>query len=147
LFDVEEIRRIRGFEDPDGTGLLDSLRAFLSMDDDRTVLDLAPAAVLASLPGFTAEAVARLLERRIRAGPRLAELSDLAGELSPASRDSLIARHADLVALVAGVPEAWTVTARARGVAGERDGLSAAIEIRIVHSGPRAAIVRRRVLP
>lgn len=132
--DIREISRVRGFETPVG---LDSL---LGVEPSRIALDHAPLMVLASLPGFTAETVARIAERRMRGVP-IRDLLALSGELSPGTRESLLARHPDLARLTTTEPDAWIVTSRARV---GTPPVTAMIEVRLVRAGSRAAIVRRR---
>lgn len=127
----------------------DSLLALLTVETGRIVLDLAPIPVVASLPGITEEAVARLEERRVRGAEPLDELIALGAELSPASRDSLLRYFAELSVLTTPEPEAWIVTARAHAhdaVAGS-DDVTAEVEVRLVRAGSRVAIVRRRTRP
>jgi len=134
LAEVRELARIRGWS---SIGQLDSL---LTVEPGRISLANAPLAVLASLPGIGDEALSRIAERRLRQVP-ITDLIALAGELSPAARDTLLASYADLVRLTSPVPEAWIATSRAR------EGslpVTAAIELRLVRAGERAAIVRRR---
>jgi hypothetical protein len=132
--DVRELARVRGLAAVRG---LDTL---LTAEPGRVLLDRAPRAVLASLPGFTSEAVARLEEVRSRTG-RAPELAALADGLSPAGRDVILRAYQDLAGITAPEPDAWIVTAR--GHAGTPP-VAAALEVRLVRAGPRAAIVRRR---
>jgi len=134
LADVRELNRVRGWST---TGGLDSL---VTVEPGRISLANAPLAVLASLPGIGNEAVSRIAERRLRQIP-VTDLIALAGELSPAARDTLLASYADLVGLTAPEPEAWIVTSRAREGS---PPVTAVIELRLVRAGERAAIVRRR---
>jgi hypothetical protein len=69
------------------------------------------------------------------------DLVTLAAEVSSAASAALLAHYAELSRLTTAEPDAWIVTSRAR------DGSSAviaAIEVRLVRAGTRAAIVRRR---
>jgi general secretion pathway protein K len=134
IADVAELRRIRGFADLPG---MDSV---FGVEPGRVPLGRAPLAVIASLPGFGDEAVARLGEMRLR-GQQPGDLLAFAALLSREARSTLLGRYPELVALVTTEADAWIVTSRARE--GQRH-LAAAIEVRLVRAGIRAAIVRRR---
>jgi general secretion pathway protein K len=134
LADLRELRRVRGFESREG---LDSL---LSVDSARIDLNHAPLAVLAALPGFGTEAVARVAERRA-AGERLASLASVEAGLSPAARLELDRRLPELAGLTTPEPDAWMLEAHAR--VGEPP-VEAVVELRLVRAVDRAAIVRRR---
>jgi general secretion pathway protein K len=135
--DRRELRLVRGVAEVAG---LDSL---FDVEPGRVVLDLAPVAVLASLPGITDEALSRVAELRAR-GAVVGDALQLASRLSPSSRDSVAAHYMELVRLTAPEPDAWIVTARAGAGA---PALEAAVEVRLVRAGTRAAIVRRRTWP
>jgi len=132
--DVRELRRVRGFESRSG---LDSL---LGVEPGRIVLDRAPLAVVAALPGFTNEAVSRVADHRAGGTP-VADLLSLGAELSPEGRAALLAYYPDLVRLTTSEPDAWVLTAR--GTAGA-PGVTFVLELRLVRAGDRAAVVRRR---
>lgn len=132
--DPRELRRVRGYEGIPG---LDSL---LGTDVERIYMLRAPEAVIASLPGITAEAAARMIAlRETRNPPR--DLLALGAEVSPASRAEIVAHYPELASLVTFDPDAWTVGADARN--GQR-GASAHVELRLVRAGSRTAILRRR---
>ncbi len=132
--DVRELRRVRGFEDRTG---LDSV---LGVEANRIVLDRAPLAVIAALPGFTNEAVAQVAAHRARGTP-VPDLLSLGAELSPAGRAALLADYPDLVRLTTSEPDAWILSAR--GTAGT-PAVTFVLELRLVRAGDRAAVVRRR---
>jgi type II secretory pathway component PulK len=132
--DPAELRRVRGFERFPG---VDSL---LGVEPGRIPLGQAPLPVLAALPGFTPQAVARIAELRLR-GEAVPEAMALGGSLADAPRAELMRRGQELALLTTNVPEAWVVTARARVGA---PPVTAAIELRLVRAGDRPAIVRRR---
>lgn len=134
LADPRELRRIRGVDAVPG---LDTL---LGTEPGRLVLDRAPLAVLAALPGMSNEALARLAEMRLR-GVRVTDLLALSAQLSPAARAALLAHYADLVHLTTTEPDAWIV--RAEGHA-PLSPVTVVLEVRLVRAGRRAAIVRRR---
>jgi general secretion pathway protein K len=132
--DAREIVLVRAF------GALPGIDTLLSAEPGRVPLTHAPPAVLASLPGFGAEAAARVAEMRMRGG-RVADLAALGATLSPGARDELLRRFHDLAGRVAMEPDAWIV--RARGAAGSPPAV-AVVEARLVRAGERAAVVRRR---
>ncbi|HEX6809093.1 MAG TPA: hypothetical protein VF118_13990 [Gemmatimonadaceae bacterium] len=134
LADVRELARVRGFERRPG---LDSV---LGVDPFRIVLDRAPLAVVAALPGFTSEAVARVADHRASGVP-IPDLLTLSAELSPAGRAALLADYPDLVRLTTAEPDAWILTAR--GTSG-MPAVTIVLELVLVRAGDRAAIVRRR---
>lgn len=134
LADVRELARIRGFAQLPG---LDSV---LGVEPYRIVLDRAPLAVIAALPGFTNEAVARVAEHREHSVP-ISDLLSLSAELSPAGRAAMLSDYPDLVRLTTAEPDAWLLTAR--GTAGTPP-VTVVLELRLVRAGDRAAIVRRR---
>ncbi len=132
--DTRELSRVRGLENQPG---LDSV---LGVEQDRIVLDRAPLAVIAALPGFSNEALERVADHRARGAP-IPDLLSLGGELSAAGRAALLADYADLVRLTTSEPDAWIVTAR--GSAGT-PVVTQVLELRLVRAGDRAAVVRRR---
>ncbi len=132
--DVRELARVRGFERRAG------LDSGLGVEPFRIALDRAPLVVIAALPGFTNEAVARVAEHRASGAPTV-DLLALSAELSPAGRTSLLADYPDLVRLTTTEPDAWMLTAR--GTSGAPP-VTVAIELELVRAGDRAAIVRRR---
>ena len=135
---VHELRRVRGVADV--PALAAALEASLTVEPGRIVLGRAPAPVLLALPGMTEEGVARLFDLRSR-GERAIDLARFGALLSPAARDTMLAYNAELMRLVAREPDAWLLIARARH--GER-GPAVGVELRLVHAGSRAAVVRRR---
>ncbi|HKV50232.1 MAG TPA: hypothetical protein VJO52_03450 [Gemmatimonadaceae bacterium] len=132
--DVRELERVRGFAQRAG---LDSV---LGVEPARIVLDRAPLAVIAALPGFTSEAVARVADHRASGVP-ISDVLSLSAELSPAGRSALLADYPDLVRLTTAEPDAWILTAR--GTSGA-PAVTVALELVLVRAGDRAAIVRRR---
>jgi type II secretory pathway component PulK len=134
LEDARELAYVRGFDALPG---VDSL---LGVEPGRIDLGHAPLPVIAALPGFGSEAVARVAEERLR-GVAPTDLLSFAARLSPNARSALVARYADLVRVTVVEPDAWILTSRAR--AGE-PAITAVLELRLVRAGSRAAIVRRR---
>jgi hypothetical protein len=144
IFDRERanpVRSLAEFPLPMLFAEVPGLDSLLSIEDERLLLDRAPLVVVSTLRGLDAEAVRVIAERRA-AGLRIGELSALARGLPPASRDTLLAHYAELLSETTPTPEAWRVmsTAAVRG-----SGLVAAIELRLVRSGSRAALVERKV--
>jgi type II secretory pathway component PulK len=134
LSNAKELHDIRDFDAiPD----LDSL---LGVEPGRIDLAHAPLAVLAALPGFTSEAVARVAEERLRGIPTT-DLLSLSARLSPASRATLVSRYADLARMTVTEPDAWILESRSS--AGTR-AVTEVVELRLVRAGARAAIVRKR---
>jgi type II secretory pathway component PulK len=134
LADAREVRRVRGFDRVAG---LDTL---LGVETERVPLDQAALPVLAALPGFGDEAVNRAAELRAR-GVGVGDVIAFAGQLSPNAREMLLSRYADLAARTTVDPDAWILTSIATGGS---PAVRAAVELRLVRSGTRAAIVRRR---
>jgi type II secretory pathway component PulK len=132
--DRRELRLVRGFESP---ASIDSL---FDVEPGRIALEHAPVRVLLALPGFGHETVGRIMELRAR-GQAIPDLIVLGESVSPAAREEMLARYADLVRLTTFEPDAWIVTARGR--AGPKP-VTYALELRLVRAGDRAAIVRRR---
>jgi hypothetical protein len=97
--------------------------------------------VLRTLPGFTEEAVARTIELREQGTVTLQALAaSLSPEGSARLRDSLLLVQTTTTA----APTAWVVTG---AVLQPGTGSRSAVEIRIVRSGRRAAVMRHRSLP
>lgn len=131
--DVRELHRVRGFETLDMDSVLD-------VESGRTDLNRASLAVIASLPGFSEEAVSRIAEMR-GSHRSVADLSTFSGELSPGGRQLLLTNYAELTRTSVTEPDAWIVSTRANaGV----PAVVAMVELRLVRAGTRAAIVRRR---
>jgi general secretion pathway protein K len=131
----EELRLVRGLETPSEVDEL------LGVEPGRILLTRAPSAVLATLPGFGAEAVARTLELRA-VGP--VDLLRISAALSPAAGTLLQAHQMDLASMTTASPDAWIVTSRARRTA---TGGPASMELRLLRSGRRAAVMRQRSSP
>jgi len=132
--DVRELVGVRGMDSFDG---IDSV---LGIDPSRVLLDAAPLAVVRALPGFTAQAVARLSDYRAHEVP-VQNLIRFAGELESDARDSLLAHYSDLVRVTTQVPDAWTLTAQA--AVGDPQ-VTVIVEARLVPSATGAAISVRR---
>lgn len=134
LADTSELRLIRGFENL-GTG------ALLGVEPGRIALSHASPALLAALPGMSAEAAAVVVETRARGGDLDNLLLLLGARLSSTARDALRRGYVDLTRLTTPEPEGWFVSARA-SPPGSR--VVAEVELKLVRAGMRAAVVRRR---
>ena len=87
-----------------------------------------------------------LIAQRRFGAPTPATPIALAAELSPESRDVMLAHLVELTALVAPEPDAWLLVGRGGGdrvVAGD-DATLATVELRIARAEGREAVVRRR---
>lgn len=130
----QELRLVRGLE------VLTAIDSVLGVEPGRISLESAPLRVLSALPGFGSELVGRIAELRSRGQP-VPDLIVLGGSVSPAAREVMLGRYADLVRLTTLEPDAWVLTAT--GHAGVST-VSYSIDLRLVRAGDRAAIVRRR---
>jgi general secretion pathway protein K len=130
----EQLATIRGLE---SRPAIDSL---LGVEHDRIFLARAPLPVLASLPALTPAALAEVERRRV-IGDSMVDLTRLAALVDSASREILQANASVLGELTTALPDAWIVAASAS--AGHPE-VTARIEIRVVRSGRRLAIMRRR---
>ena len=103
-------------------------------------LNTAPGRVLAALPGLTPEAVDRLLYTR-EVGRPIANLDELAAQLSPPGRAALLARYADLARTTTFSSPQLELT-----LSGWVEGSAprAQIELSVVPLTDRLAVVRRR---
>lgn len=135
--DVRELALVRGL------GHADSIRALLGVDPGRIVIDHAPLAVIATLPGMTPETLGRIEDMRLRHDP-VNNLTALGAALSDDARRELQTSYARLAARIASEPDAWTVTVTS--VAGAPP-IAATEELRLVRAGRRAGIVRVREWP
>jgi hypothetical protein len=130
-----ELLLVRGVRSVPG---VDSL---FDIEPGRILIGRAPIAILAGLPGFGPEAVARASALGVVAPRDLLEFSSL---LSPKARAELLAQFPALQKVVTFSPDAWIITSRASV---GRPAVTSTIEVRLVRSGPRAAVVRRRSWP
>lgn len=138
LASIDELKLVRGF------AAVPQLDSVLAVAPARIWLERAPAAVLAALPGFTPEAVATMLTLRAVSSDTPVDVATLGAHLSPEARLVLVSRTQELSSLVTNEPDAWVLTARATS---GQPAIESIYEIRLVRSGKRAAIVRRRQWP
>ena len=134
---ISELKLVRGFESPVG------IESLFGVDSDRVLLDRAPLAVIAALPGMTPEALARIAERRGQGMP-IGVLGSFVASLPQTARASLFAHYQALVGRTTDTPDAWLVTAQASASTAP---VTASVELRVVRAGMRAAVVRRRSWP
>lgn len=132
--DVRELAFVRG------ASIVPGLDTLLGTERGRVSMNDAPLPVIAALPGFTREAVALVAEHRVRHAA-LTDLLSFASELSSGARDTLESHYAELVRLSTTTPDAWVLTSR--GTTGAPP-ITEAVELRLVRTGTRAAVVRRR---
>jgi hypothetical protein len=131
---AEELATIRGLEARPAIGSL------LGVDHDRIFLARAPLPVLAALPGVSPAVLAEIERRRV-VGDSAIDLTRLAAMVDSASRETLQANASVLGELTTTLPDAWIIAASASGGHPE---VTARIELRVVRSGRRLAIMRRR---
>jgi general secretion pathway protein K len=131
---LEELATIRGHE---SRPAIDSL---LGVEDDRIFLPRALLPVLAALPGMSPAALAEI-ERRRLVGDSVMDLTRLAALVDSVSREMLQGNASALGELTTSLPDAWLIAASAS--AGHPE-VTARIELRVVRSGRRLAIMRRR---
>jgi hypothetical protein len=135
ISDGSEFSLIRGLESvPD-------IESLLSHEPARICLGHAHAAVFVSLPGFTPEAIDRLMGLRSH-GVAPPTILTLVGMLSGPARDSLQAHSLELSMVTTREPDAWLLLSTARAGVPE---VHVTVEIKLANAGTRAAIVRRRI--
>lgn len=140
-----ELDRVRGFDaaalDARVPGLHAALQSLVSADTVPVDLSHAPREVLLTLPGMTPEAVEAVLATRARIPGAPVDLSTLSTRLSHVGAAAFGTQLGTLQARTTPEPDAWILTAW--GTAGAPP-VTAALELRLVRSGVRAALVRRR---
>jgi hypothetical protein len=130
----EELAEVRGL---DVRAWRDSL---LGTDHERIFLGRAPRAVLATLPGITAAALAEI-DRRRSVGDSAIELGRIAAFVDSAARETLLANAGEVASRATALPDAWLIASE--GSAGH-PAVTTRLEFRVVRSGRRLAIMRRR---
>jgi general secretion pathway protein K len=131
---AEELAMIRGME------RLSRTASLLGTDPGRILLSRAPRAVIATLPGMTPPVLDEIDRRRL-VGDSVGDVIRLAALVDSASREQLLATRAALADLVTALPDAWLIAAEASE---GRPTVTARLEVRVVRSGRRLAIMRRR---
>jgi general secretion pathway protein K len=137
LASLAELRMVRGL-----AGQAD-IAALLGVEPGRILLPRAPPAVLATLPGMSPAALAVIQQRRLARDSAL-DLPRLVAAVPEESRSALLANMAELTALATALPDAWVIAADASD---GRPTVTARLEIRVVRSGRRLAVLRRRSEP
>jgi hypothetical protein len=136
----EPIGSIAGLHGVRGLDLLRDAGSLLGTEPGRILLTRAPLPVLATLPGFGGAVLASVAERRAYGGtislPLI--LTSVRGDARRSLADALPA----LSSLVTEIPDAWLVLAAAGDSAVQP---TVTIEHRVVRSGSRLAVLRRRV--
>ena len=136
LADVAELRYVRGFDD----SLVVHLTTVLTTRGTGTIdLNAAPAAVVATVPGMSDEAVELLVRRRL-VGQPVRSTDELAGLLSSARRATLYASYPEFVRTATFTPAQLvaTVEGSVRGTA-----LVARVTLTTVPVAGRLAVIRR----
>jgi type II secretory pathway component PulK len=131
---AEELQSVRGLD------RWPEIARMLGVERDRILLSHAPPPVLATLPGLSPAALAEI-ERRRMSGDSVIDVLRLAASLDSAGRARLLANLSALNELATALPDAWLLVGRATSGA---PPLSARLELRVVRSGRRLAILRRR---
>jgi type II secretory pathway component PulK len=131
---VEELRYVIGLE---AIGL-DSV---LTADSVRVSLNNAPLPVLAALPGFGTEVLARIAEWRA-IGRQITNVLVLAESVSPTAEAAIINSFPELARGSTIDPEAWYVHASAQA---GYPAVTATTELRLIRTQTRAVRMRRRV--
>ena len=131
---TEELSAIRGLEDRQ------DIAHMLGVERDRILLSHAPLPVLATLPGMAPAALVEI-DRRRSLGDSIVDLLRLAASVDSTGRADLLRNLSALNELTTALPDAWLLVGRA--ASGARP-VSARLELRVVRSGRRLAILRRR---
>jgi len=142
IADMRELHRVRGYTE--ALARVPALDTLLTTEPGRVLLDRAPLPVVATLPGLGSEALGRMVELRSR-GVSVSDPMILLRQLSKEAQAQINPHSMELAGRIVGEPDAWILTARA--ASGAEPALEAAVELRLVHAGARAAIVRRRTWP
>jgi type II secretory pathway pseudopilin PulG len=132
--DIRELLLVRGFEH-----FGDTLNVF-GTEIGRLALAHAPLPVLASLPGFTVEALTRVSDLRAH-HQRLPELIALSATLPKDARETLIAHYAELTRGTTPEPEGWIVTVSVKEGTPQ---VTSTLELYLARAGTRVAVLRRR---
>ncbi len=130
----EELRAVRGFE------RAETILALLDIERARVALLHAPRAVLLTLPGFDAEAVAFVEERRQRVAP-VRDLHALVAEAPVRVRSRLQQDFAALSERATLTPDGWVVAA---AVDDATTGRRAIVEQLLRRSGAQVVVARER---
>ena len=138
IVDIRELALIRGFKTA-----VPALETLLTAEPGRLSLANASLDVLAAVPGFTPEALARLAQMR-ETGEPITDLAAFASSLSPDGLNQMAAHFDQISRTVTVDPDAWIVTTV--GTAGQ-PAVTTTLQYRFVRSGNHAVAVRRRIDP
>lgn len=133
LQDPRELAHVRGFET-----VAERLLPMVTTSSAPISLGHASAAVLSSLPAFTPEVVARVLDRRA-AGTPVEDLRELLDIVSVDASEGLVERYPEIVQLATTTAGSWIATITA--TAGT-PGVEATIIAELAPRGDGAAVVR-----
>jgi general secretion pathway protein K len=131
---VHELHLVRGLE------AFPQLDSVLGVEPGPIALNAAVPEVLALLPGFTAEAVERVVGIR-RGGSRVRSYAELPGLLSPDAGGAMERATARLLGATVLNPTAWVLTARS---AAGTPAVTVVSEARVVGIGRGVVITRSR---
>jgi hypothetical protein len=138
LGDVAELRLVRGFD----SATVQRLEPLLTTSGDVEVdLNAAPRAVLATLPGLDAAAIATIVARRGSAPIRSTD--ELLTVLPQASRAAVLERYQEFAGRAVYAPS--RVVLRVRGAAG-RPARASEERLTVVPAPGRLAVIRREIL-
>jgi type II secretory pathway component PulK len=129
-----ELEAIRGME------LHPEASALLGVESGRILLARAPLPVIATIPGVTTEVISLIAQQRA-AGDSAMNPSRLVSMMTADARVAGRMNVRELADAVASTPDGWLIRTEAF------DGsplVSASLELRVVRSGRRVAILRRR---
>jgi hypothetical protein len=129
---------IRGYEHA-----VPALTSLVTVEPGRLSLPNASLDVLAVVPGFSDEALYRLQQMRDTGEP-FVDLATFAASLSPEGTSQMAAHFDEMSRTLTIDPDAWIVTAAGRA---GRPAVITTLEYRLVRSGTRAVVIRRRVDP
>ena len=116
--------------------------ALFDIEPGKLLVGRAPPILLATVPGFGPEAVARATTFSGADAPR--NLLDFSTRLSPGARAELLAHFAEVEKRVTWSPDAWIVTSPALE---GNPSIASYVEVKLVRAGRRAGVVRRRTWP
>jgi len=137
LASLAEITTVKGAE------AVPHIELLLGVEPGRILLARAPPAVLAALAGMSTSVLA-VVEQRRAGGDSALDLQRLVAIAPAEARDALLASLPALTALVTGTPDAWVIASEATE---GQPAVTSRLEVRVVRSGRRLAILRRRSDP
>lgn len=147
---LAELRMVRGFTSwSDDHWASGASPMIFDVEPARVLIDAAPPAVLAALPGIGDDGARAIVQRRGPSGLRIASLAELEELLPPSAREQFRAALPELAAVATVTPDAWLLDIRSPrpGRSGERTSPGAAIRVRLAFGVPGVRVTRRRILP